>query len=243
MNIKTNPAAHRSIWIGFDPREADAFAVARESIKRRLNSPIPIRGIVLDDMRAAGLYWRPTHRPNGKLWDEISEAPMATEFAIARFLTPHLAQAGWALFVDCDVMARVNGEELFALADPSKAVMCVKHKFEPPPGVKMNGQEQTRYARKNWSSVVLWNVNHPSNKALTVDLINTVPGRDLHRFCWLKDDEIGELEPCWNWLVGHSSPNIEPKIVHFTEGVPSMRGYEDQPYAEQWRNELARWAR
>jgi lipopolysaccharide biosynthesis glycosyltransferase len=233
----------RSIWIGFDPREADAFAVARESIRRRLNTPLPINGIVLDDMRAAGLYRRPTQRPNGKLWDEISEAPMATEFAIARFLTPHLARDGWALFVDCDVMALKNIEELFALADPSKAVMCVKHNFAPPPDVKMDGQEQTRYARKNWSSVMLFNVKHPANKALTVDLINTVPGRDLHRFCWLDDSDIGELGPEWNWLVGHSSPNIEPKICHYTDGIPSMRGYENQAFAAQWRSELSRWAR
>ncbi len=242
MNVM-HDKAHRSIWIGFDPREADAFAVARESIKRRLNSPLPVYGIVLDDMKKAGLYWRPTQRPNGKLWDEISEAPMATEFAIARFLTPHLAKDGWALFVDCDVLARVNIEELFALADPAKAVMCVKHQHKPLAGVKMDGQEQTRYARKNWSSVMLFNVGHPANKALTVELINVVPGRDLHRFCWLDDKDIGELGPEWNWLVGHSSPNVEPKIVHFTDGTPSMRGYEHQPFAEQWRNELSRWAR
>jgi lipopolysaccharide biosynthesis glycosyltransferase len=242
VKLRDNPD-YRSIWIGFDPREADAFAVARESIKRRLNTPLPINGIVLDDMRGAGLYRRPTQRPNGKLWDEISEAAMSTEFAISRFLTPHLARDGWALFVDCDVMAMSNIEELFGLADPSKAVMCVKHNFAPPPGVKMDGQEQTRYARKNWSSVMLFNVKHPANKALTVELINTVPGRDLHRFCWLDDEDIGEIGPEWNWLVGHSSPNLEPKLIHYTDGIPSMRGYESQPFAAQWRAELSRWAR
>jgi len=246
VNVKHDPTSARSIWIGFDPREADAFAVARESIRRRLNTPIPIHGIVLEEMRERGLYWRPTQRPNGKLWDEISQAPMATEFAVSRFLTVHMAKTvvhgGWALFVDCDVMARANVEELFDLADSRYAVMCVKHKFEPPAGVKMDGQEQTRYARKNWSSVVLWNVQHPSNAKLTVDLINTVPGRDLHCFCWLDDAEIGELAPCWNWLAGHSSTHIDPKIVHFTDGTPAMRGYENQPFADQWRAELKRWA-
>jgi hypothetical protein len=191
----------RSIFIGFDPREADAFAV-------------------------------------------ISEAPMSTEFAISRFLVPHLAEDGWALFVDCDVLARVNVEELFDLAAESgKAVMCVKHKHRPPPGVKMDGQAQTVYARKNWSSVMLFHVKHPANRSLTVDAINTLPGRDLHRFCWLDDSEIGELGPEWNWLVGHSSPDIDPKIVHFTDGIPSFRGYESQPYADHWREELIRWAR
>ncbi len=234
----------RSIYIGFDPREADAFAVARESIRRRLNVPIPIHGIVLDELRKRGLYYRPTQRPNGKLWDEISEASMSTEFAIARFLTPILAKEGWALFVDGDVLARANVEELFRLAEAQvdKAVVCVKHRFDPPPGVKMDGQEQTRYARKNWSSVMLFNIQHPANKALTVELINSVPGRDLHRFCWLSESEIGEIGVEWNWLAAYSSPSVKPKIVHFTEGTPAMRGYEDQPYADEWRNELARWA-
>jgi hypothetical protein len=49
---------------------------------------------------------------------------------------------------------------------------------------------------------MLFNCDHPSNKKLTVEMINTLPGRDLHRFCWLEDDEIGELDPGWNWLVG-----------------------------------------
>jgi hypothetical protein len=32
---------------------------------------------------------------------------------------------------------------------------------------------------------MVFNCDHPANRALTLDLINTVPGRDLHRFCWL----------------------------------------------------------
>ena len=40
---------HR-IFIGFDPREADAFAVARSSIRRHMPPPrdMEIRGVVLD---------------------------------------------------------------------------------------------------------------------------------------------------------------------------------------------------
>src|SRR5262245_59865522 len=120
----------RSIYIGFDPREAEAFAVCRHSL-RRLSGDVPVRAIGLDDMRRAGLYWRSTERRNGRLWDTISDAPMSTEFAISRFLTPLLAKRGWALFMDCDVLARVDVNELFDQADPSKAVMCVHHRHEP----------------------------------------------------------------------------------------------------------------
>ncbi|BAQ18325.1 hypothetical protein [Methyloceanibacter caenitepidi] len=232
----------RSVFIGFDPREADAFAVARHSLVRNASCDVAVRGLVLSDLRARGLYTRPTEYRDGKLWDVISGAPMSTEFACSRFLVPYLAGSGWALFTDADMLFRSDVEELFEQADPSKAVMVVKHDHRPDEGVKMDGQVQTRYARKNWSSVCLWNVDHPSNRGLTLELINGVPGRDLHRFCWLEGEHIGELEPSWNWLAGHSDPAIEPNIVHFTDGVPSMTGYEDTPYADEWRLELERWA-
>jgi lipopolysaccharide biosynthesis glycosyltransferase len=169
---------------------------------------------------------------------------MATEFAISRFLVPHLAKSGWALFMDCDMLVRADLMELFALADPSKAVMCVKHRHVPPPGLKMDGQEQTRYARKNWSSVMLLNRDHPANKRLTVEMINSVPGRDLHRFCWLEDDKIGELPPEWNFLVGHTKlpRGKSPKIVHFTEGTPAMAGYENVEFADEFWAQLQAWA-
>lgn len=197
---------------------------------------------MLSSLRERGLYTRPTSRKDGRLWDEISEAPMATEFACSRFLVPHLAGSGWALFMDCDMLVRSNLDRLFRLCDPSKAVMVVKHNHQPAEGVKMDGQAQTRYARKNWSSVMMFNCDHPANRKLTVDLVNSVPGRDLHRFCWLEDDQIGELSTEWNWLVGHSDPSIDPTIVHFTDGIPTMPGYENCAYADEWRDELERWA-
>ncbi len=231
-----------SIWIGYDQREANAFAVARGSIERHTILPYPIRGLMLDQLQRDGLYTRPTTRTDsGQLWDEISQAPMATEFACSRFLVPSLACGGWALFVDCDVMARRNMDALFRLCDPSKAVMVVQHDHQPQGGVKMDGQIQTIYARKNWSSVCAFNCDHPSNKALTFDLVNSVPGRDLHRFCWLKDEEIGALPPAWNWLVGHSDPAVDPSMVHFTDGIPTMPGYENCAFADEWRSELRRW--
>ncbi|AZV23763.1 hypothetical protein EJ079_21730 [Mesorhizobium sp. M7A.F.Ce.TU.012.03.2.1] len=236
-----------SIWIGWDPREADAYAVARHSIRSHAIAPIPVRGVVLTDLRTGQHYTRPTLRHGGRLIDVLSrrddyDGAMATEFACSRFLVPKLAKSGWALFMDCDVLVRRDLLALFNQADPSKAVMVVKHDHRPAGTVKMDGQAQTLYARKNWSSVILWNVDHPANAGLTMDLVNSVPGRDLHRFCWLDDSLIGELDPQWNFLVGHSDPAIDPAIVHFTDGVPSMSGYEDCAYADEWRAALERWA-
>jgi lipopolysaccharide biosynthesis glycosyltransferase len=230
----------RSVWIGYDPREADAYAVTRASLLRHMARGIDVRSVELGDLRAAGLYRRPTSVQDGRLWDHISGAPMATEFACARFLVPHLAGSGWALFMDCDMLVRTDIARLFDACDPSKAVMVVKHRHQPATDAKMDGQVQSAYPRKNWSSVCAFQVDHPANKALTVDLVNTLPGRDLHAFRWLPDDLIGELDASWNWLVGHSDPEIDPGIVHFTEGGPWLPEYADVPYADEWRAELER---
>lgn len=242
-----------SVWIGFDPREAAAFAVARQSV-RFYNQTCRVHGVVLSDLQNRGMYYRRTETRNGKLWDVISEAPMATEFAISRFLVPEIDrrtgrldrdERGWALFMDCDVLVRTNLTPLFHSLSDSKAVYCVKHNHVPSSNVKMDGREQTRYSRKNWSSVMAINLDHPSNKALNVELVNTWPGRDLHAFKWLDDDEIGELGPQWNYLVGHTKlpPDVEPKIVHFTDGGPWFEACRDVEYSTEWMVELERWAR
>lgn len=231
-----------SLWIGFDAREADAFAVARETARDHLAMPIPIRGVILSELQKAGVYRRPTTRRDGRLFDVISDHPMATEFAISRFLVPHMAQHGLAAFMDCDMLVRHKLDDMFRAVDTSKALTCVQHHHVPNTAIKMDGQVQSAYSRKNWSSVMIFNCDHPANKALTIDLINTVPGRDLHRFCWLKDEDIAEMSVKWNWLVGHSPSGVDPSIVHFTDGVPTMPGYENSDYAEEWREALVDWA-
>lgn len=235
----------RSVFIGFDPREADAFAVCRHSIRSRFDGPV--HGLDLEELRDRGLYTRQTERRAGRLWDTVSGAHMATEFAISRFLVPYLAKergyTGWALFVDCDFLFLESVDHLFDLCDDRYAVMCVQHEYAASVEKKMDGQENTTYPRKNWSSLMLFNLEHPSNHNLTVDLVNTVPGRELHRFCWLDDDEIGELPAGWNWLVGEYPPIGEPKAIHYTLGVPSMQGYEQSDYAKVYWRELRSWAR
>jgi hypothetical protein len=244
---------NRSVWIGWDPREAAAFAVARNSIRRHLTQPISVRGLVLQDLIAKGLYTRPTTtKINGEgrveMVDTISIRPdydgrISTQHANARFLVPHLAGSGWALFMDGDMLVRSNLVRVFEGLDPGKAVYCVPHHYEAKPGVKMDGQVQKAYARKNWTSFILFNCDHPANRALTLDLVNSVPGRDLHRLCWINDENlIGHLGPEWNWLVGESAPIDNPRVVHFTSGVPDMPGYESVAFADEWRAELNRWA-
>ncbi len=234
-----------SIYIGFDPREAAEFAVARESVERHALKHWPVYGLALSRLRDAGLYTRPTeyrNRIDGPvMWDLISDAPMSTEHANARFLVPHLEKQGWALFMDGDMLVRDQLPPLFASLDRKYAVYCVKHDHQPTVGQKMDGQLQTRYARKNWSSFMVFNCDHEANKGLTPEIVNSLPGRNLHRFCWLDDDEIGELDPAWNFLVGHSDPAIEPKCIHWTSGTPAMKGYENVAFADEWRAARDTW--
>lgn len=244
------------VYIGWDPREDDAYKVARDSILRHASRSVSIIPLMLYRLELAGLMRRPVRRlqkgkgmiiKDGKIerrvitsgqslqmWDEISDAPMSTQFANSRFLTPLLAQTGWAAFLDCDVVALDDIAELFDLADPSKALMCVQHGKLQEEGTKMDGQIQTVYNRKNWSSVMLFNCDHPKNRGLTLDLINTRPGRDLHRFCWLDDDDIGSLPEEWNWLVNVQPRPKTPKIAHFTLGGPWLPNWSRQPHDDLW---------
>lgn len=229
----------RSIYIGFDPREGEAFEVARASINRHLSQSIPIHALVLDDLITRGFYTRSTERRDGRLYDLLSrrsdyDGAMSTEFALTRFLVKSLARDGLALFIDCDMLIRADIAELFdhcEHVDPGKAVYCVQHAHRPSDTVKMDQQAQTVYPRKNWSSVMMFDCDHPANRALTIELVNSAPGCDLHALCWLRDADIGALPEEWNWLV----PARPPKIAHFTAGGPWMAGFDDVPLADEWR--------
>ncbi len=229
-----------SLWIGFDPREIDAYHVCLRSMIAHSAAP-PERRFALDleKLMKRGVYQRPTARIAGQLHDLISEAPMSTEFAISRFLVPYLARQigqvdGYALFIDCDTMFRAPIEELFALADPTKAVQVVKHDYEVAESVKMDGQANQPYRRKNWSSVMLFNLAHPALHNLTIAKINSWAGRNLHGFDWLDDQFLGELPAEWNHLVGVNPPREDARLVHFTLGVPSMVGYQDCEHSKEW---------
>lgn len=219
------------IYIGRDKHEDDALKAAIKSL--RLNSSITPELLDEDTLRAKGLYTRMVDK-RGQYYDMTSNAPCSTEFATSRFLVPILCQSGWALFTDCDVLFMHDPEQILKQADPSKAVMVVKHQHEGGEGQKMGGMTQTQYSRKNWSSVMLFNCDHPANQRLSLRDINERPGRDLHRFYWLHDDEIGSLTPDWNWLVNVTPAPYIPKIAHFTLGGPWIEGWKPQPHDELW---------
>ena len=234
-----------NIYIGFDPKEALSYSICKYSVTRRLTIPVPVHGVSLRALRAQGLYTRQIEiLESGSLYDLVSQAPMSTEFAISRFLVPHLAQSGLAVFMDSDMLCRTNLVELLRMLEQegeNKAVWVVKHDHVPQEHKKKSGHVQTQYPRKNWSSFMVFDCDHPANQKLTPELVNVVTGRNLHGFCWLEDDQIGELPPQWNYLVGVSDKVEDPAIVHYTLGGPWLPEYRDAPYSDEWFAEMDSW--
>ena len=224
------------VFIGFDSREPDAFEVCKASILK--HSSIPVHIIKLDErkLRDAGLYRRAYTMEGNQKVDVIDGRPFSTEFSFTRFLVPALCQwDGPALFIDCDQLLRTDIAKLFAEFDQSHAVQVCRQVYAPKEEIKMDGQKQQKYLRKNWSSVMLFNCSHICARQLTVDAVNMEPGSWLHQFEWCRDIDIGGLDHRWNWIDGTTQG--EPFNVHYTLGGPWFEHMRDSnaPYFEEWR--------
>jgi len=213
---------HR-VFIGYDARETVAFTVLCHSILRRTRTPVAISPIMLSAL--GGIFDRPRH-------------PLqSTDFSFSRFLAPFLSgYSGWSLFMDCDMLMLADIGELFALADERYAVMCVKHDYLPKEDIKFLHQPQSKYAKKNWSSVMLF--NNAKCRTLDLDYVNRASGLDLHQFHWLPDEAmIGELPVTWNHLVDVYARRPDVRNLHFTIGGPYFAEYRDCDYADLWWEE------
>lgn len=232
-----------TIWVGHDPREQAAYDVAVFSLLRRTTIPVTFAPISATHCKPAG-FKRPWKMVDGQRIDDADGKPFSTEFSFARFMVPFLkSTSDIAVFFDCDFLWRADIADLMRSVDPRHAVSVVQHDYRPAETVKMDNCAQERYARKNWSSLVVWNLRHPGNARLTLGDVNTKPGAWLHGFAWLADDEIGRLDPSWNWLDGGGSSVqdgiINPKVVHHTRGAPCLPGWENVAFADEWRQEKA----
>ena len=216
------------IFIGYDPRESIAYNVLCHSIQTRASEPVAITPLKLSQL--GGLMWRERHNLQ------------STDFSFSRFLTPYLSGfEGWSLFMDCDMLVLRDIAELWILRDDRFAVQCVKHDHQPAENTKFLNQPQTKYEKKNWSSVMLF--NNAKCSTLTPDYVNTTTGLDLHRFNWLdSDDLIGDLPHGWNHLVDYDPTVLLEEVsnLHFTSGGPYFEEYETCSYADIWFRERDR---
>ncbi len=211
-----------NIFVGYDEREAIAYHVFANSLINTCTKPISITPLA------------------NNLLDEFKDSKKdgSNAFTYSRFLVPYLSNyEGWAVFCDGDMIANKDITEIMQYADESKAVVVVKHNYKTKYPRKYLGSKNEDYPRKNWSSVILWNCNHPKNRQLTPEYINQSTGSHLHRFGWLNDDEIGEFKITWNWLAKEFPDNHNAKIIHYTIGTPCFPEYADGNHADEWYKE------
>jgi len=209
-----------SVFIGYDPRETVAYNVLSYSIQKRSSEPVCVTPLMLSQLKR--VLTRERH-------------PLqSTDFSFSRFLAPHLADyVGWSVFMDCDMLMLDDIARLWALRDERYAVMVVKHEHVPRETTKFLGEPQSKYEKKNWSSVILF--NNARCRSLTPDYVNRASGLELHQFKWLENDDlIGALPHRWNHLVGYDAPTREVSLVHYTLGGPYFKEYRDCEYADEW---------
>ena len=223
------PAAPRTkIFVGYDSREDIAWQVCRHSLLRHAEGDVTVIPLRQDVLRELGLYARP------------QDLGASTEFSLTRFLTPYLAaQSGWAVFCDCDFLFTADIRQVFEGLDPAKALYCVQHEYTPVHEIKMDGKQQTAYPRKNWSSFMIFNCDHPDVKALTPAVVSNASPAHLHRLEWVTDQAaIGALDLDWNFLEGeYPVPDQTPRAIHFTNGGPWFEAWQDCDFADLWLHE------
>jgi len=222
-------SVRNKVFVGYDSSEDIAWWVCRHSLLRHADNDLTVVPLKQQALRDLGLYTRP------------QDLGASTEFSLTRFLTPYLAaQTGWVLFCDCDFLFTTDVRKVFEGLDSSKAVYCVQHDYTPAYNLKMDGKKQASYPRKNWSSFMLFNCDHPDVQALTPAVVNSATPAFLHQFKWLSDDQaIGALDREWNFLEGeYPKPEVVPGVIHFTNGGPWFEQWQECDYADLWLQEL-----
>ena len=211
------------IYIGYDSRQKIASKVCEYSLRHH-SKDLDISFLKLTQLKKKKLYWRPYKN-------------QSTEFTYSRFLIPYLQNyKGWALYCDDDFLFVQDVKHLMKLQNNSKAVMCVKHEYKPKSKTKMGNKKQINYDKKNWSSLMLINCEHPDVKNLDLSMVNEESGEYLHQFEWLNEEDIGSIPHSWNWLVNWyrtDKGDGHPDALHFTEGGPWI---VDSEYKQTWLN-------
>jgi lipopolysaccharide biosynthesis glycosyltransferase len=212
-----------NVFIGYDSRETVAYSVLAYSIQARASQPVSVTPLMLSQLKEVLIRGR--------------HPLQSTDFSFSRFLTPYLSgYTGWSVFMDCDMLMREDVADLWKLREDRYAVMVVKHHHVPRETVKFLGEPQSKYEKKNWSSVMLF--NNARCRALSPEYVNRASGLELHQFKWLENDDlIGALPGRWNHLVGYNPPRRDAGLVHYTLGGPWFDDYRDCEYSREWFTE------
>ena len=167
-------------YVGYDPRDDNAYKVCTRSLRKNASVPVEIIPLYDWELRKKGIYYRGYRMDgSGQMYDDKDNRPFSTQFSFTRFTVPLLEDYGseWVMFMDADMMWRSD---------------------------------------------------------ITIYCANNMSGEWLHSLVWMREEDIGELPEEWNYLVGYSNPDINPKIVHHTLGTPDMRMKCSTEYQEEW---------
>ena len=208
------------VVVGFDQREAVAYHAFTQSVIEK--SSIPIRFLPLNINSLTN--YKETHKDG------------SNEFIYSRFLVPYLMNfKGWAIYADGDMVCLEDIKKLWNLRDNKYAIQVVKHDYKTKIKNKYWGNKNENYPKKNWSSLILWNCEHKSHKILTPDFIQKQTGAFLHRFNWIKDSEIGDINKEWNWLAMEYEEKQDINLIHYTIGTPCFEEYQNSSLASYWK--------
>ena len=109
-----------NIFIGYDHRERAATNVLIDSIYQKSSVPVSITPLINSQLENQNLFYRKRDKNQ------------STDFSFTRFLVPKLmGYKGWAIFMDCDMLCRLDISRLWSLREEDKAVLCVKHNHDP----------------------------------------------------------------------------------------------------------------
>lgn len=243
-----------TVFIGYDERQHEAFLACQQSILETSSGPVIIYPLKHQELRDLGFFTRPwAISEKGAFTDKVDGKPFSTQFSHTRFLVPYLSRLhghthGYTVFVDSDFIFLTDIHQMIKEIDKDSLkspVYCVQHDYTSDTNVKMDGREQFNYNKKLWTSLMVFNTNHSMLDRLDPYVVNTMSGRDMHQFHWLKGDEfIGKIPETWNFIPGHSEKNVDHdapiNAIHYTMGTPHMDGYQDCDYCDFYWQAYAR---
>jgi len=219
------------VFVGFDPREEAGTHAFTSSLLEHASAPVSIV---------------PLHAPLFRSFYAPGVRDGSNSFTYHRYLIPFLQGfTGSAIFCDgADMLLKADIAELWALRDCYRPVQVVKHDYRTKwprkyLGTRMESDNRD-YERKQWSSVMIINCMHMRWRQMTPETVQAMSGEQLHRFCWMDDDEIGELPKVWNWLCDEDGANPDAKLLHFTAGVPLFPAHKHSPHAADYARQVQR---